>query len=87
MEKKLIVIKHAEQPPLKKTDRTSFVFTIIALVMGLSVSVVVGQVGWVALIIIPGLVVVLSATANPDLGIVALVMVIFTQFQTALVNR
>jgi O-antigen ligase len=66
---------------LLKIRKRSPVFIIVALVLGVLISIAVGQFGWLTLITIPGLLMVFSTVSNPILGLMALIIVIFAQVQ------
>lgn len=62
-------------------DGLSWLFILLALVLGPLISLVVLNFGWATLIALPAMVIVVATVLNPNLGLAALIIVIFAQFQ------
>lgn len=69
--------------PIKRQpfDKWPLIFGIIAFILGIAISVAVGQLGWIVFLSIPGIIVLASTVSKPDLGIGLLMFVIFAQVQ------
>jgi O-antigen ligase len=66
---------------LLKIVKSSPMFIVLASVLGVLISIAVGQFGWLTLLVIPALVMMLSTISSPILGLMALIIVIFAQVQ------
>lgn len=64
-----------------RLDGLSWLFVLLALILGSLISLVVLNFGWATLIALPAVVVVVATVLTPNLGLAALIMVIFLQFQ------
>jgi O-antigen ligase len=69
--------------PIKRQpfDKWSLIFGILSFVLGIAISIAVGQLGWLVLLSIPGILVLANTVSKPDLGIALLMFVIFAQVQ------
>jgi O-antigen ligase len=65
----------------KSIGSLSMLFVVISLVLGVAISLAVGMFGWITLLVIPAAILIVAATWNPNLGLVALVILIFIQLQ------
>jgi len=66
-----------------KIENPSPMYVVLASAIGVFISIVVGQFGWLTLAAIPGLAMAFSTLSNPILGLMALLIVIFAQVQRA----
>lgn len=80
MEKSLdsIPISPIKRPPF---DKWVLVFGVLSFIVGIAISIAVGQLGWIVLLSIPGVIFLTSTVSKPDLGIALLMFVIFAQVQ------
>lgn len=66
---------------IRRLDGLSWLFILLALIFGPLISLAVLNFGWVTLIALPAVLIVVATVLNPNLGMAALIMVIFIQFQ------
>jgi len=59
----------------------SVFFGFLSLVLGIGISLVVLNFGWVTLIVLPALVLVIATVWNPNFGLASLIILIFVQLQ------
>ena len=72
---------HIERPAQTRVDKLSILFVLVSLLLGVGISLVVGEFGWITLIVIPAAALVIATTWNPNLGLASLVILIFIQLQ------
>jgi len=81
MDKILLGVRRIKEPALLNKDRLPILLIGLSLIIGIVVAVVVGQLGWLVLIVLPAFITLVGAVSKPDLGLAALIVVIFAQLQ------
>lgn len=66
---------------LTSVDRLSIFFVLLSLFIGTAISLAVLNFGWVTLIVLPAAAFIFATVWNPNLGLVALIVLIFIQLQ------
>ena len=59
---------HIERPAQTRIDNLSVLFVLVSLLLGIGISLVVGEFGWITLIVIPVAALVIATTWNQNLG-------------------
>ena len=84
MSDKTLAYSSIEIPPPKSYGGLTLLIILSALVVGVGVAIAVGQFGYFALLVVPGVVVAIGAIRQPALGFAGLLLLIFTQLNQVL---
>jgi O-antigen ligase len=84
MSDKPLAYPSIEAPPPRQVGWLTLLIIFAALIMGAGVALTVWQIGYFALLVVPGVVVAIGAIRQPDLGFAGLLLLIFTQLNQVL---
>jgi len=84
MNDKVLAINPYKNLPQRQLDRLTLSFILAACLIGAGVAIVVGQFGYFALLVVPGVVVAVASIRQPALGFAGLLLLIFTQLNQVL---
>lgn len=84
MSDKTLAINSYKKLYPRQLDRLTLFFILIACLIGGGVAIAVGQLGYFALLVVPGVIVAVASIRQPALGFAGLLLLIFTQLNQVL---